>query len=77
MALVPMRRHLTGSCCTNPEHAPYRHEEGFCNMDGKAAQIHYELYLFTIGMRNLRVISVGWLMAGPRTSDGELQELAR
>jgi hypothetical protein len=24
MALVPMR------CCTNPEHAPIRHEEGFC-----------------------------------------------
>jgi hypothetical protein len=65
LVLVPRQRYLTSACCSDPEHAPNRKEEGF--------KQSIRDFLFSSGIRNLQVVFLLWTMAAPESRDEELE----
>ena len=71
-----MPRYLTLPCCEDAEHTPNRLDDGFQRkmLSGLERLKNYiRDFLFTNGVRKIRVVSPLWLMAGAKTTEEDLQ----
>ncbi len=78
LLLAQLPRYFTKACCCDhPDYAANSDEENFQRIilggGDRMPMKSVRNFVFSNGVRNMKVVSPLWLMAGPKTNDADLQ----